>query len=843
MQQPIGKKIAENLYAHLSALEQFDSDTQALIGKASNLAHARPNVDFNVFKLNRDGIHLSLLNYPGFFEEAFPKLFCYWTIDLKQGAVRFRTYADSFNPPILHRKELLLSPTHPQRKVFAALTATAESIGLFDDTARIGFLQAWNALLAQKGYRVVDHDLLPLGNDESEAAPDEAFSAVSGVARHLTALTRYGFSAPVQTLTRFGFLDGSKTLFDYGCGRGDDVRGLRENGLVAAGWDPYYAKEAERQPAHIVNLGFVINVIEDPAERLDAVQKAYELSRELLVVSAMLANPEAVRGKPYGDGVLTARNTFQKYYTQSELRAYLAEVLDEEPIAVGPGIFYVFKDKDVEQRFLAARQVNRRNILRLTHLSRAEKPKRRDKAEEKYQLHRELLESLWETCLTLGRDPDRTEAPNLDELIAHFGSLPAALRFVKARKDDSAELLEQARKSRIEDLRIYFAQEQFERRKPYRRLESRLQNDVKAFFGDYREAQQAGRELLFAAGHPETIHPACREASERGIGWFEEPESLTLPTSLVVQLPPVLRAYVACGLRLYGDAESADLIKIHVRSGKLTLMSFNDFENTPLPRLIQRVKIKLREQDLDIFDYGGDYEPPYLYRKSRYLNEEFSHYEQQLAFDDTLEGLQLFDFSGYGPKPAEFDARLAAARWEIDGFRLKRSRSIPDLDAPCGRYFTYRQLIECGETQARTGLSNLPSQPESYTALYELAANLLDPVIDYFGRVQLTYGFCSPGLARHIPARIAPKLDQHAAHELNRRGQPVCPRLGAAVDFIVADEDMEEVVRWIMANLTFDRLYFYGKDRPLHISYSETPMKEAYEMREVGGKRVPRRFS
>jgi hypothetical protein len=35
-------------------------------------------------------------------------------------------------------------------------------------------------------------------------------------------------------------------------------------------------------------------------------------------------------------------------------------------------------------------------------------------------------------------------------------------------------------------------------------------------------------------------------------------------------------------------------------------------------------------------------------------------------------------------------------------------------------------------------------QPESYNALVELAEHVLDPVIDYFGMIRLTYGFCSP---------------------------------------------------------------------------------------------------
>lgn len=101
-----------------------------------------------------------------------------------------------------------------------------------------------------------------------------------------------------------------------------------------------------------------------------------------------------------------------------------------------------------------------------------------------------------------------------------------------------------------------------------------------------------------------------------------------------------------------------------------------------------------------------------------------------------------------------------------------------------------------------------------YSALLDLDTQVLDPVIDWFGMIRLTYGFCSPELARAIPGRIDPKLDQHAAHERNRRGLPVCPRPGAAVDLIVDDEDMPEVARWVAANTAFDRLYYYGQDLP-----------------------------
>jgi hypothetical protein len=229
-----------------------------------------------------------------------------------------------------------------------------------------------------------------------------------------------------------------------------------------------------------------------------------------------------------------------------------------------------------------------------------------------------------------------------------------------------------------------------------------------------------------------------------------------------------------------------------------------------------------------------------LYLKSRYLNEDSSNYAEQLEFDEKIQALGLFNFAGYGPRPHVFREKLSAARWEIDGLQLIRSRRIPELDEPCGQHFTYRSLIECGETWQRTGISNLPQQPDSYTALHDLVTNILEPVIDYFGMIRLTYGFCSAALAKEIPGCIAPKLDQHAAYELNRLGNPICPRLGAAVDFIVEDEDMLEVAEWVAENTPFDRLYFYGSDKPIHISYGPEQKGEFVKMR-VGssGRLIP----
>src|SRR6185295_5441816 len=176
------------------------------------------------------------------------------------------------------------------------------------------------------------------------------------VARHRTAIKRRDLSRPIRIARDDGLIHSAVSLFDYGCGHGDDIRRLADLGIHCQGWDPVYRPSAERIPADVVNLGYVINVIENPSERATVLREAWGLAKKLLLVSARLNHESTTeQSAAFEDGCLTRRQTFQKYYEQSELRDWINQVLGVSSIAAAPGVFYAFRDAETQQSFVASR--------------------------------------------------------------------------------------------------------------------------------------------------------------------------------------------------------------------------------------------------------------------------------------------------------------------------------------------------------------------------------------------------------------------------------------------------------------------------------------------------------
>ena len=657
---PFGKRVGPFLYFHIDGLLQLPTPLKSVASHALSLAGSDA-ARWNVLKIGRRSPSVSLLSYPGFWRQAFPLLDASAKLQLESERLETTEYGRRNNRPVLHRKELLLPPDHPQIEKFAALTVRAEELGLFADPSRIGMSKAWKALLSRKGIKIQGHKLLL-----DEASQEFPFREdVGNVQRHKSALSRKHLSQPLQALRRLGYLDGSHSLFDYGCGKGDDLRALQEMAVEASAWDTYFRPSATKREADIVNLGFVVNVIEDRDERDRALNESFRLARKFLLVSALIGNPEySATASEHRDGIVTSIGTFQKYFLPDELENYVRSSLGAPVTSIAQGVVVAFRDEHQADIFRARRAGLRRELPRGS----------RQQASRLYLLDenaREKLSAFWERCLALGREPIASELAE-DESVDELGLSPkAAFRFLKGRLDGNA--LEEGAAQRREDILVQFALGNFDGRVYFKYLSDDVQKDVSTFFGNFSQLRVEAKELLLSIANTEALVVAAQESAADGVGYLLQDESLQLHVSALDSLQPILRVYVGCAARLAGGLGRADLVKLHLTSGKVSMLAYDDFDGNSIPNLIERIKVNLWKGRIEYFDYIHPFVPPPLLMKSLFLPEDHALFDVQMKFDRQLMKLGLFDPSNPHPSKEEFHARLRSVGAQVVGYGLKVS--------------------------------------------------------------------------------------------------------------------------------------------------------------------------
>ena len=229
---PVGKQLLDALYIHESAIDVLPKNLGRHIAKTI-IDLGLEDEDWNIIKFSRRDHKITLLHYPSFFEEAYPALAYSYTIDLEKHSCRKTNYRDSDNPPILHRKETFLKPDHPQIPVFQEITEEGERAGLFERPRLIGFKRNWERLIQRKGYALDKNGrLVPICSQQPSRALAPAFN--QAIERHRTA-DRHKLSAPMQFLACHNYFNGDFSVFDYGCGKGDDLRELEMHGVDVLG--------------------------------------------------------------------------------------------------------------------------------------------------------------------------------------------------------------------------------------------------------------------------------------------------------------------------------------------------------------------------------------------------------------------------------------------------------------------------------------------------------------------------------------------------------------------------------------------------------------------------------
>lgn len=478
--------------------------------------------------------------------------------------------------------------------------------------------------------------------------------------RAQTAIVRADLSRPLKCAIADGLVSTKTQVFDYGCGRGGDLRCLAAMGYVASGWDPIHRPNSELRSSPVVNLGYVVNVIEDLNERRETLRNAWGLAEDVLIVSArMNVDVHTLRDvQEFADGCLTSRGTFQKFFTQQELRDWIERTIQVKAVPAAPGVFYAFRDDQVRTDFIASRFRRRSVAPRLT------------KSEELFTTHQALLEPLMQFVSERGRLAYADELANSSEIIALFGSLRRAFRIILSATE--SERWNQISQERQQDLLVYLALSQFDGRPSFGHLALVLQRDVRSLFGTYKKACARADDLLFSLGKPGVLRSAC---SQSPIGKLT-PTALYIHETALPEVSSVLRLYEGCARSYLGHVEGANIIKLHLEEPMVSYLSYPEFDVDPHPPLASALTVHLQTFRVRARNYTSSLNRPILHRKELFVSPHYHLYRKFARLTRIEESKGLYrDTSHIGFQDGWNDA-LARTGLYLRGHRLLKSRRL-----------------------------------------------------------------------------------------------------------------------------------------------------------------------
>ncbi|MEG3847397.1 DNA phosphorothioation-associated putative methyltransferase [Microcoleus sp. herbarium13] len=647
----VGKKLPATFYVHISALPALNSILKIYENCARKNLENIEQATLVKFSLQQPKI--SYLFYPDFDTDAHPALQTSIQINLQTGEVKSFDYSNSDNPPVLHRKETFITADYPNYEKFARLTRSEEKWGLLDNTSVIGTREGWLKYLGYCGVEIQDHTVVELVKEENTEL------SMPKIERHKAAIVRNSISKPLRLVLEADlFVDGD-TFFDYGCGYGGDIQQIAREGYAASGWDPYYQPDSPRISADIVNIGYVINVIESLGERREALLNAWGLTKKLLVVAAQVLIDDGERGQiAYGDGIITSWNTFQKYYEQEELKIYIDQVLNVDAIPVALGIYFVFRDAAEGQSFRASRW--------RSHLST---PRVRSQV-KRFEDYEEMLAPLMAFVSDRGRLPVKGELAEEAAIKAEFHSFNRAWRVILQATD--ADDWENIADKRRQDLLVYLALNGLEDDRPsMRQLPAQIRNDIKGLFDNYQKACTLADLMLYSLGKPDIVADCCEDSA---IG-YKLPGSLSVHVSALEELDPLLRLYEGCANRTIGRLDGATIIKFHARKPQISYLFYPDFDTNPHPALHTSMHINLRGFSVSYQDYSHLPNPPILVKKEAFVAVNYPHYQKFAKLSRQEEKLGIVD------KPGGFKYREWVQCLEDNCVRIKGHRLFWRSDA------------------------------------------------------------------------------------------------------------------------------------------------------------------
>ena len=150
-----GKTIGGFTYAHKSGLPFLSKDFSKILEKSLPLLSEFTK--WNVVKFNlKKTENISFLKYEDFETVDFPSLLDSCQVNIRNQTIKIRKHSIN-NPPVLHRKELLISPNHHDLIKFQRLTLQLEAMGAFKNIIKLGTKLRWQDELDRLNIVVEDH--------------------------------------------------------------------------------------------------------------------------------------------------------------------------------------------------------------------------------------------------------------------------------------------------------------------------------------------------------------------------------------------------------------------------------------------------------------------------------------------------------------------------------------------------------------------------------------------------------------------------------------------------------------------------------------------------------------
>ncbi len=399
---------------------------------------------------------------------------------------------------------------------------------------------------------------------------------------------------PVRQCLKDNVITPSASVLDYGCGRGHDYTRLQQMGLEADGWDPFFAPDNPLTEHDVVTLTYVLNVIENPAERRKTLARAWSLAKKALMVSVRLTwEQSTLQGQDWGDGVVTSRETFQHLYSTGELRQTVEEVTGARCVSPAPGIVYAFRSDEDRFAYLARGTIADFDWAQSTDYASA-------------------LAEVIAFTERRGRAPLFEEIPQ--QLLPLLGKVSRSALLQAIQKGAHPDRVANGVRRATLDTLLYLGTSIFNGRVTFTDLPLAIQADIKRCFKSYREACARADRLLAKIRDDAYIRGAMRNSPGKMTA-----TALYVHHRAILQMPVVLRLYEHCGFVAAGRPAEWNILKLDHRGRRVSWSLYPDFDTDPHPKLDSTYGVEMTSLEASFQSFSDRANRPLLHRKEEFL--------------------------------------------------------------------------------------------------------------------------------------------------------------------------------------------------------------------------------